>query len=142
MISYNTQGVKAPKLAKRLTNAWLRAVAKKQGKKVGELAYIFTDDPGILEVNKQYLQHDYFTDVITFDYCEDDVLSGDVFISLDTVRSNAEDYKVSFENELYRVLIHGLLHLTGQDDKTDEAQAQMTIKENEALQMWKDAKTQ
>jgi len=142
MISYNTQGVKAPKLAKRLTNAWLRAVAKKSGKKVGELAYIFTDDPGILAVNKQYLSHDYFTDVITFDYCEDDVLSGDVFISLDTVRSNAEDYKVSFENELYRVLIHGLLHLTGQDDKTDETQAQMTIKENEALQMWKDAQTQ
>lgn len=108
MISYNTENVKMPKLGKRETNAWIKAVATKYGKKI---AYIFCNDEKILEVNKEYLQHDYYTDIITFDYCENNILNGDIFISLDTVKSNAEEFGVSFDNKLHRVLIHGILHL-------------------------------
>ena len=135
MIFYTTENVKAPKLEKRKTNAWIKTVAEKYDKKIGEIAYIFCDDATILEVNKTYLQHDYFTDIITFDYCEGVVLNGDIFISLDTVRTNAQEFGVTFENELHRILIHGILHLCGQEDKTPEARLEMTRKENEALQM-------
>ena len=135
MIFYTTENVKAPKLEKRKTNAWIKMVAEKYEKKIGEIAYIFCDDAKILEVNKTYLQHDYFTDIITFDYCEGAVLNGDIFISLDTVRTNAQEFGVTFENELHRILIHGILHLCGQEDKTPEARLEMTRKENEALQM-------
>ena len=135
MIFYTTENVKAPKLEKRKTNAWIKTVAEKYDKKIGEIAYIFCDDAKILEVNKTYLQHDYFTDIITFDYCEGAVLNGDIFISLDTVRANAQEFGVTFENELHRILIHGILHLCGQEDKTPEARLEKTRKENEALQM-------
>ena len=135
MISYNIEGVKMPKISKRETNAWIKAVAAKYGKKVSEVAYIFCDDPKILEVNKEYLNHDYFTDIITFDYCEGNVLNGDIFISLDTVASNAEEFGVTFDEELHRVLIHGILHLCGQDDQTPELRAEMIAKENDALKM-------
>ena len=133
MISYNTEGVKMPKIGKRETNAWIKAVAAKYGKKVGEVAYIFCDDEKILEVNKEYLQHDYYTDIITFDYCEGDVLNGDIFISLDTVASNAEEFGVSFDNELHRVLIHGILHLCGFKDKEPAEEARMREEENKAI---------
>ena len=135
MIFYTTENVKAPKLEKRKTNVWIKTVAEKYDKKIGEIAYIFCDDAKILEVNKTYLQHDYFTDIITFEYCEGAVLNGDIFISLDTVRANAQEFGVTFENELHRILIHGILHLCGQEDKTPEARLEMTRKENEALQM-------
>ena len=135
MIFYTTENVKLPKLEKRKTNAWIKSVAAKYDKKIGEIAYIFCDDAKILEVNKTYLQHDYFTDIITFDYCEGVVLNGDIFISLDTVRTNAQEFGVTFENELHRILIHGILHLCGQKDKTPETRLEMTRKENEALQM-------
>lgn len=135
MIFYTTENVKAPKLEKRKTNAWIKLVAEKYDKKIGEIAYIFCDDAKILEVNQTYLQHDYFTDIITFDYCEGAVLNGDIFISLDTVRANAQEFGVTFENELHRILIHGILHLCGQEDKTPETRLEMTRKENEALQM-------
>ena len=135
MIFYTTENVKAPKLEKRKTNAWIKTVAAKYDKKIGEIAYIFCDDAKILEVNKTYLQHDYFTDIITFDYCEGAVLNGDIFISLDTVRTNAQEFGVTFDNELHRILIHGILHLCGQEDKTPEARLEMTRKENEALRM-------
>lgn len=85
MITYNTDGVKMPSIKKRENTAWVKAVAASYGKRVGEIAYIFVDDEKILEVNRQYLGHDYYTDIITFDYCEGDVISGDLFISLDTV---------------------------------------------------------
>lgn len=133
MISYNTENVKMPVLRKREVNAWIRAVAAKYSKKVGEVAYIFCDDAKILEVNRQYLQHDYYTDIITFDYCEGNTLHGDIFISLDTVRSNAQEFGVSFNNELHRILIHGILHLCGQNDKAPADHKEMTRKENEAL---------
>ena len=133
MISYNTDNVKMPALKRRATNAWIRAVAARYGKQVGDVAYIFCDDAKILEVNRQYLQHDYYTDIITFDYCEGNTLHGDIFVSLDTVRSNAAEFGATFDNELHRILIHGILHLCGQADKTPEARAEMTRKENHAL---------
>lgn len=133
MISYNTENVKMPALPRRATNAWIRAVAARYGKQVGDVAYIFCDDAKILEVNRQYLQHDYYTDIITFDYCEGNTLHGDIFVSLDTVRSNAAEFGATFDNELHRILIHGILHLCGQADKTPEARAEMTRKENDAL---------
>lgn len=135
MISYNCENVHAPKLEKRKINTWIKSVAKKYNKKVGEIAYIFCNDDKILEVNREYLNHDYYTDIITFDYCEKDTISGDIFISIDTVKSNAQDYNVSFDNELHRILIHGILHLCGQDDKNPTDKAEMTRKENDALDM-------
>ena len=138
MISYNTDNVKMPALKRRATNAWIRAVAARYGKQVGDVAYIFCDDAKILEVNRQYLQHDYYTDIITFDYCEGNTLHGDIFVSLDTVRSNAAEFGATFDNELHRILIHGILHLCGQADKTPEARAEMTRKENHALTLLQD----
>ena len=100
-----------PKIKKRETTAWIRSVAKSYGRRVGEVGYMFVIDDKILEVNSEYLGHDYYKDVITFDYDEDDVVSGDVVISLDTVASNAHLYNKTYEEELYRVIIHGILHL-------------------------------
>ena len=118
---------------KQHTERWIRAVAADYGFTIGDITYIFCDDEKILSVNKQFLQHDYYTDVITFDYSTLDRLSGDIFISLDTIRSNAEQLGIAPEQELYRILIHGVLHLTGQGDKTPETKIQMTEKENAAL---------
>ena len=133
MITYNTDGIKMPRLRKRDTSTWIKAVANEYGKQIGDIAYIFCSDEKILEVNREYLHHDYFTDIITFDYCEDDIISGDIFISLDTIRTNAAEYGVSEDNELHRVIIHGILHLCGEDDQTDAAQESMTNAENKAL---------
>ena len=133
MITYNTDGVKMPKIKKRENTAWVKAVAAGYGKKVGEIAYIFVDDEKILEVNRQYLQHDYYTDIITFDYTEGDVISGDLFISLDTVRTNAEQVGAAYEQELDRVIIHGILHLCGINDKGPGERAVMEAAENKAL---------
>ena len=107
MISYNTVNVKMPAIRRRDTSAWVKAVAASYGKKVGEIAYIFVDDEEILRVNREYLQHDYYTDIITFDYTEGDTISGDLFISLDTVRTNAEQFDKPYDEELHRVIIHG-----------------------------------
>lgn len=135
MITYNIDGVKMPKIKKRENNAWIKAVAASYGKKVGEIAYIFVNDKKILEVNREYLQHDYYTDIITFDYCEDDIISGDLFISLDTVRTNAEQVGATYEQELYRVIIHGILHLCGINDKGPGEREIMEAAENRALAM-------
>ena len=123
-----------PKLNERKIDRWIRAVAADYGYAVGNINYIFCSDERELEVNRQFLGHDYYTDIITFDYSTESTLNGDIFISLDTVRSNAEEVGVSFEEELHRILIHGVLHLTGQGDKTPETKAEMTRKENLAIQ--------
>lgn len=133
MITYNVEGVKMPKIKKRENSAWVKAVAASYGKKVGEIAYIFVNDEKILEVNRQYLSHDYYTDIITFDYCEGDIISGDLFISLDTVRSNAEQIGTTYEQELHRVIIHGILHLCGINDKGPGEREIMEAAENKAL---------
>lgn len=124
-----------PKIKKRETTAWIKAVAASYGRKVGEIGYMFVDDEKILEVNKVYLGHDYYTDVITFDYDEDDIVSGDIVISLDTVRSNAQLFGKTYEDELRRVIIHGILHLCGINDKGPGEREIMEAAENKALAM-------
>ena len=133
MISYNTVNVKMPAIRRRDTSAWVKAVAASYGKKVGEIAYIFVDDEEILRVNREYLQHDYYTDIITFDYTEGDTISGDLFISLDTVRTNAEQYGKPYDEELHRVIIHGILHLCGINDKGPGEREIMEAAEDKAL---------
>ena len=133
MVTYNTDGVKMPSIKKRENTAWVKAVAASYGKRVGEIAYIFVDDEKILEVNRQYLGHDYYTDIITFDYCEGDVISGDLFISLDTVRTNAEQVGATYEEELHRVIIHGILHLCGINAKGPGEREIMEAAEDKAL---------
>ena len=133
MITFTTDSIEKPALDERRVNRWLRAVAAHYGFAIGHLNYIFCSDERELAVNRQFLGHDYYTDVITFDYSTASTLNGDIFISLDTVRSNAEMVKCSFENELHRILVHGLLHLTGQGDKTPETKTEMTQKEEYAL---------
>ena len=135
MISYNTENVKMPAIRKRDTSAWIRRVAASFGKKVGEVGYLFCDDEKILEVNREFLQHDYYTDIITFDYCEGDMLNGDIVISLDTVRSNAQQLGKDYDEELHRVIIHGILHLCGQNDKGPGEREQMEAAEDKALTM-------
>ncbi len=133
MITYNVDGVKMPKIKKRDTSAWICKVAASHGRKVGEIGYMFVDDEKILEVNNEYLGHDYYTDVITFDYDEDDVINGDIVISLDTVRTNAEQFGKTYDDELHRVIIHGILHLCGINDKGPGEREIMEENENKAL---------
>ena len=130
MISYFTEDVKFVLKGKLLNNRWLKMVVESEIKKMGDLSIIFCSDRYILDVNIKYLQHDYFTDIITFDYCEGDTISGDLFISIDSVRENALYYGASFEDELDRVMVHGVLHLLGYDDHTPEETAVMREKEN------------
>ena len=136
MIAFTTDNTEMPALDERKVTRWIRSVAADYGFTVGNINYIFCSDERELEVNRQFLGHDYYTDVITFDYTAGQTLNGDIFISLDTVRSNAEMVGVSFDAELLRIIIHGILHLTGQGDKTPETKAQMTEKEEKALAKW------
>ena len=108
---------------------------KTYGKSTGEISYMFCNDEKIIEINRRFLQHDYYTDIITFDYSEGLVISGDIFISLDTVRSNSQMYNVSFEEELYRVIIHGILHLCGMTDDSATEEKEMREAENRALEL-------
>jgi len=135
MITYNAENVKFPKIKRRETTAWIKKVAASYGRKVGEIGYLFCDDEKILEVNREYLQHDYYTDIITFDYDEDDIISGDLVISLDTVKSNAELFHKNYDEELHRVIIHGILHLCGINDKGPGEREKMEAAENKALAM-------
>lgn len=133
MITYSSENVKMPAIKKREVTKWIRAVAATYGRTVGEVGYLFCDDEKILEVNREYLQHDYYTDIITFDYDEGDQINGDLVISLDTVRTNAELFNKTYEEELYRVIIHGILHLCGINDKGPGEREIMEAAENKAL---------
>ena len=137
MITYNSENIKFPKIKRRDTTAWIKAVAASYGKKVGEVGYLFCDDEKILEVNREFLEHDYYTDIITFDYCEGDTLNGDIVISLDTVHSNAEQFSKEYDEELHRVIIHGILHLCGINDKGPGEREIMEAADNKALEMRK-----
>ena len=139
MISYQTEGVRMHNIKKRETTRWIKAVAATYGKKIGEIGYLFCDDEKILEVNREFLSHDYYTDIITFDYCEGDTLNGDLVISLDTVRSNAEKFQKAYDEELHRVIIHGILHLCGLHDKAPGEREQMEAAENRALALRNEA---
>lgn len=138
MITYNSEGVQLPKIRKRDTTAWIRRVAATYGKKVGEVGYMFVDDEKILEVNREYLGHDYYTDIITFDYCEENTLNGDLVISLDTIKTNAEKFHKEYDEELHRVIIHGILHLCGINDKGPGEREIMEAAENKALALLKE----
>ena len=130
MVSYFTEDIAFSFKEKRLTSRWLKFVAESEAKRLGDISVIFCSDNYILDVNIKYLKHDYYTDIITFDYCEGNRLSGDLFISIDSVRENAAFYGTEFADELNRVIVHGVLHLIGYDDHTEEDIAVMRAKEN------------
>ncbi|MCR5780144.1 MAG: rRNA maturation RNase YbeY [Bacteroidaceae bacterium] len=133
MIDFQTVNVEMPAINQTQIRAWVADVAADYGRRVGDITYIFVDDEEILRVNREFLQHDYYTDIITFDYNDGRRLSGDLFISLDTVRTNAEGLQVAYEQELHRVIIHGVLHLCGINDKGPGEREIMEAAENRAL---------
>lgn len=135
MINFTVKKIDMPEFNQKKIKAWIIEVANRHDKKVGDLTYVFCDDEKILEVNRQFLQHDYYTDIITFDYSNKRRISGDMFISLDTVKSNAELFNKSFDEEFMRVIIHGVLHLCGINDKGEGEREIMERHENEALDL-------
>ncbi len=122
-----------PDIVEAEVSAWVRQIAKSYNKVVGDINYIFVDDETMLDINRRFIGHDYYTDHIGFDYSKDGALSGDIYISLDTVRTNSELFGVTFDQELRRIIIHGLLHLCGLRDKTDEERDHMQQAEDKAL---------
>lgn len=134
---FSDESVEAPRLHKTIVKDWLRQVAERHQRSIGSLCYQFCDDERILEANRQFLNHDYYTDIITFDESRGNRIAGDMLISLDTVASNAQVVGVSFAEELHRVLVHGVLHLCGYGDKTEEEERRMRLLEDEALTLLK-----
>lgn len=116
--------------------SWIERVIESEGKKLEEISYIFCDDDYMLDINMKYLDHDTYTDIISFDYSVGNILQGDIYISTERVEENSREYNVSFEEELRRVIIHGVLHLCGYKDKTDEESALMRLKEEEKLKLF------
>ena len=135
MISYYFQDTDFKFRDRRKTNEWLKLAAESEIRRIGNISIIFCSDNYVLDINQKYLQHDYFTDIITFDYCEGDCLSGDLFISVDSVRENSVEFGTEFKDELNRVIIHGLLHLVGYDDHTEKDIKLMRSKENYYLSL-------
>ncbi|MBD5356262.1 MAG: rRNA maturation RNase YbeY [Bacteroides sp.] len=133
MIEFDVKNVEMPSLDFERVCRWLGEVAVNHNRRVGNVNYLFCDDEEILRVNREFLHHDYYTDIITFDYSHRDRIGGDIFISLDTVRSNADDLQVPYEQELLRVMAHGVLHLCGIDDKGPGEREIMEENENAAL---------
>ena len=136
MINYFTEKIKFNLTKKNRTTKWISDSISEELKLIGELNFIFCSDNYLLEINKQYLKHDYYTDVITFDYSEGPSISGDVFISIEQVEINAKTYSTEPGDELRRVMIHGVIHLIGYKDETDEERNTMRQMENEALHLW------
>lgn len=137
MIEVLSQNVEKPVLDREKVERWIVEVARRHGRRVGAITYIFCDDARILEVNKEFLNHDYFTDIITFDDTTGRLIRGDIFISLDTVASNAETVGTTYDDELMRVIIHGILHLCGINDKGPGEREIMEAHENDALALWR-----
>ena len=133
-ITFQADKINFPKIRKGDIKNWIKRVAASYGKTIGEVNYLFCTDDKILEVNTQYLSHDFYTDIITFDYSEGDKISGDIIISLETVRTNSQKYSTDFTEELHRVIIHGILHMCGIDDKSETASLKMRKAENQALE--------
>ncbi len=130
MIDFFCEDIQFDNVDENLITNWINEVITKEKKIVGNITYIFCSDAYLLNINQQYLKHDYFTDVITFDYSENEFISGDIFISIDTVNDNSKDLDINLNDELYRVMVHGVLHLCGYNDKTNEEKIIMTNKEN------------
>lgn len=137
-IVYQSENIKLPDIKKKETSRWIEKVASLYNKSIGDVNYIFCDDDKIIEVNRKFLDHDFYTDIITFDYSEDNIISGDIFISLDTVLSNSQKYNTEYKEELMRVIIHGILHLCDIDDRTDTEELEMRKAEENALKILKD----
>lgn len=135
-IKYQSQDIKFVLKEKRKISRWINDVIKSHHKKLGNVSYIFCSNEYILELNHKYLNHNYFTDIITFDYCSDNKVEGDIFISVDTVLDNSHRFKTNFNDELLRVIIHGVLHLVGFSDKTQKQQKQMRVLEENALSIF------
>ena len=133
-VTFHAEGVDFPAIDKKKVADWIRSVAKEYGKSTGEITYLFCNDEKMLAVNRQFLNHDYYTDIIAFDYSEEDCLSGDIFISTDTVCSNAQLYHTSLQEELHRVIIHGILHFCGMRDDSEQEEKAMREAENRALE--------
>jgi probable rRNA maturation factor len=134
-IQYFIEDVPHPLLRKRKINGWLKKVIESEGKMTGDISFIFCSDSYLLEMNKKYLKHFYYTDVITFDYVVGKIVAGDIFISLDRINENSKTYDVTFESELLRVLVHGVLHLLGYKDKDKKSKEMMTFKEDYYLKV-------
>ena len=134
-ISFQSEKVELPQINEKEISDWIKSVAQTHNREIGEISYLFCDDEKILEVNQEYLNHDFYTDIITFDYSEGNIISGDIIISLQTVESNSQMYQTDFIEELHRVIIHGILHLCGLNDLTDEEEYAMREAENSALKM-------
>lgn len=139
-IDWEIQNTEMPAIDRTLFERWIVAVAAEHDRIIGALVYIFCDDERIIEVNREFLQHDYYTDIITFDYSRRKLISGDMFISLDTVASNAEQLGVDYADELHRVIIHGVLHLCGINDKGPGEREIMERHENRALELLRELK--
>jgi len=135
-IFYDTEDISFPKIKRRETTRWIKRVIEHFHKTTGDITFIFCSDREILRINQSYLNHDYYTDIITFDYSEGDTLLGDLFISLETVKTNSEKFKTLYDEELRRVMIHGILHLCGYKDKTSADKKIMRAKETEALGLY------
>ncbi len=135
MLDIHYEDVEDLSLTEESLTDWITKVCSKESKEFGDISLIFCSDEYLLEMNRTHLNHDYYTDIITFDYSENQLVSGDLFISIDRVCENASDFNVSFVHELHRVIIHGVLHLCGYKDKSNEEEKLMRSKENEALSL-------
>ena len=135
-IYFSSENIKFDLRGKLKVKKWITDLIKAQNKKVGDISYLFCDDAYLIDVNRTYLDHDTYTDIITFDYVEGDTISGDILISVERVKENAQLFNTTFDQELHRVIIHGVLHLLGQGDKTEAEAAQMRKKEEAALALW------
>ena len=132
-VFYHSESIELPNINQERITAWIKEIAAKYDRSVGSVNYIFCSDEVILKVNREFLQHDYYTDIITFDYSTSESISGDIYISLETVETNAHKYNNNFMEELHRVIIHGILHLCGVNDKSAEEEQTMRAAEDDAL---------
>ncbi len=138
-VHYFNEDVAFPKIKKRITTGWIKQVISIEEKRVGDISFIFCSDEYLLEVNRKYLNHDYFTDIITFDNVEGSLISGDIFVSVDRVKENSVEFATSFDNEIHRIIIHGVLHLLGYKDKVKKDKHLMTQKEDLYLKLFNDS---
>jgi rRNA maturation RNase YbeY len=137
-IHFFEEEIKRPKLKYRLISGWIKKIITSNHKAPGDITYIFCTNSYLLNINQQFLQHDYFTDIITFDYVENDIISGDIYISCEMVQENSSKYGVNLEEEFLRVISHGVLHLLGYKDKTNEEKRLMRKKEEESILLYKE----
>ena len=135
IIEFQAEGIDFPNIEENKLTEWINKVAQNYKKEVAEISYLFCNDEKILEINREYLNHDFYTDIITFDYSEGKTISGDILISLQTVESNSQMYKTDIHEELHRVIIHGILHLCGLNDDSPEEESLMRSAEEKALEM-------